>query len=157
MSLASADLFQAIRLHAPLQDLVIPNINVRNENGQSLLQEAIAARNESAARLLLRQQLDVNSQDDQGATALHYVALYQTPALGQRILQQGGNLALLDQHGNSPLWTAVFNARGQYDVVDLFLQYQADPQSVNRYGKTPADFATQIQDPYLMRVLQPRA
>src|SRR5438309_11499733 len=42
-----------------------------------------------------------------------------------------------DAHGNTPLWTAVFNSRGDGDVIRLLRSHGADSRHVNAAGRTP--------------------
>ena len=56
------------------------------------------------------------------------------------LLQKGSDPNVQDIHGNTPLWTAIFNAKLPTDeqgVVKLLLKHGADPDHVNKYGKTP--------------------
>jgi ankyrin repeat protein len=95
----------------------------------------------------------VQQADYQGATALHFAANYRLADVTARILEHHGNPNAKDEHGNTPLWTAVFSARGEYQVVQLLIDAGADPTTKNRYGKSPLDFARQIKDEDLQRVL----
>ena len=56
---------------------------------------------------------------------------------------------MLDTHGNNPLWTAVFNARGEYRIIDLIVNAKGDFNSENQYGKTPLSFAKQINGEFI--------
>jgi ankyrin repeat protein len=61
---------------------------------------------------------------------------------------------LRDEHGNTPLWTAVFNAKGDYVIVEQLIQASANPNSQNRHGRSPLDFARQIKDRDLISILE---
>ncbi|RYY13195.1 MAG: ankyrin repeat domain-containing protein, partial [Chitinophagaceae bacterium] len=56
-------------------------------------------------------------------------------------------------YGNTPLWIAVFNSKGKYEMVDLLLSYHANPHSLNDAGNTPLKFATTIDDKILIKKL----
>ena len=56
--------------------------------------------------------------------------------------------------GNTPLWTAVFNANGNYELVELLLKHGANPNSVNNADNTPLKFAETIQDEELIKKLK---
>jgi ankyrin repeat protein len=151
------DLFQQIRLGVALEDIdegtllrQLPNLN---EYGQTLLHEAISHAQPDYALFLLDKGIDVQQADYQGATALHFAAFYRMAAVADRILTQHGNPNAADEHGNTPLWVAVLNARGEYSMVQRLLNAGADPALKNRYGKSPWDFACQIKDEALQRLL----
>jgi uncharacterized protein len=151
------EIFQAIRLgdrgayHTALQRL---NINIQDEDGQSLLHEAIACNNLDFGLDLIKRGINVNLADDNAQTALHFAALYNSFQLASAILKNGGNLNLTDVHGNNPLWTAVFNCKGKhYDMVQLFMENGGDPLTKNKHGRSPLDFANQVKDQKLINIL----
>lgn len=74
--------------------------------------------------------------------------------IAAKIIENGGKLEKKDCYGNTPLWYAVFNARGKYELIELFLQSGANSASKNNIGKSPLDFALQINDERLQRILQ---
>lgn len=154
----SIDLFQAVRNKE--QDVLVSalndsNINEKNESGETLLHEAVAFANAPAVELLLSNGIDVNQRAKNGQTALHYIALRKNVAHAEAVLKAGGDLQVEDIHGNQPLWTAVFNARGDYSMVRLFLKYGGLAQHKNKHGKSPLDFARQITDSSLVAMLEP--
>lgn len=130
------------------------SINVLNKDRQNLLQEAIAFNADEIAKEIIQRDIDLDSQDKNGQTSLHYVALYGKLNLAKLILEKGATINIFDKYGNNPLWTAVFNARGNYEIIKIFLKYGADPLSRNGSGKSPLDFAMQINDNELINLLQ---
>ncbi len=128
-------------------------LDTTNEFGQSLLHEAIAYRRPRLARLLVERGIDVNHQDHNGQTPLHFLASHPDLDLASRVLAAGGDPNRLDRHGNGALWAAVFSARGEYGFVELLLRHGADPRLRNRAGRSPLDFATQIGDKALVNLL----
>lgn len=151
------DLFQLIRLGVALDDLdertLLLHLQDLNEYGQTLLHEAISHHQGDYALFLLEKGINVEQADYQGATALHFAAYYRLADVTARILEHHGNPNAADEHGNTPLWTAVFSARGDYRVVQLLVDAGAGPTTKNRYDKSPMDFARQIKDEALQRVL----
>jgi ankyrin repeat protein len=157
--LDETDLFQLIRAGDKvklLDALDRADVNQVNEFGQSLLHEAIASGSTAIGFEMIRRKIDVNTQDSKGQTPLHYAALYGALELAKEILRNGCDLKILDIHGNSPLWTATFNARGNYGMVELLLEYGADPNHRNRHGRSPLDLARQINDHALILLLEGR-
>jgi len=125
-----------------------------NEYGQSLLHEAVAFRQAEIALDLVLRGIDVNIVDYRRQSALHFLGFHQNAAIAERVLGAGGDVSARDTYGNTPLWYAVFNARGNYDYVKLLLAHGADATSKNAAGRSPMDFAVQIGDEALMGLLR---
>jgi uncharacterized protein len=150
------DIFQSIRTKNNEDFLSIINnidINILNEYKQNLLQESISYDNLLTAKFLIENGIDLNNQDSDGKTSLHYCASFNNYSIAEKILEAKGNINLCDNFGNNPLWVAVFNARGEYELVKLFLQYDADVNNKNKSNKSPLDFAIQISDEDLVTIL----
>jgi len=156
-NLIMKDIFQAIRIKDNNDFMSIINdfdINVLNEYNQNLLQESISSNNLSAASFLIENGIELNHQDSDGKTSLHYCASFNNYSIAEKILDKGGNINICDNFGNNPLWVAVFNARGEYELVKLFLKYNADANNKNKSNKSPLDFAIQISDEDLIDMLK---
>jgi len=150
------DMFQVVRNNeADIFFSEVGNFDVSqiNENGQNLLHEAVAYNNVLLGGKLIEMGVDVNGLDSKSQTPLHYAANYNAQALAEVILRHGGNLGIEDCYGNQALWTAVFNARGDYGLVLEFLRYGPDVNHRNKAGRSPLDFARQIGDQALIDIL----
>jgi len=130
------------------------DIDIVNSYDQNLLQEAIAYKREAISYDLINRGINLNHLDEQGRTALHYCAVYHAFDVAKAILDKGCDVNIRDQNGNNALWVAVFNARGVYDIVELFVKHGADITNKNNAGRTPLDFAKQIEDNDLVKTLQ---
>lgn len=147
-------LFRAVRLgQLADESLLARHLNDLNEYGQNLLHEAIAYNQVETAIRLIRKGINLNLGDQDGATPLHFAAAYRLSAVATELLERGANPNVVDKHGNSPLWTAAFNARGNYALVELLKKFGAVATVRNQYGKTPIDFAKQIDDAFLTKLL----
>lgn len=139
------DVFAAVRTgdRRLLTDAITQGaIGLRDRDQLTLLHQAIACRDEATALWLIDRGVDVNAQDRRGMTALHFAALYNMPVIAEAIMAHGGNVHIVDEHGNQALWTAVMNARaGDTAVVRLLLLHGADPLHENRHGRSPLGFA----------------
>jgi ankyrin repeat protein len=124
------------------------------DNGQTVLQEAIASRRPDLAMWLVGRGIDLENRDRSGYTALHYALEYQFYPLAELMILAGADVGTPNKHGNAALWTAVMNAKGDYALVDLLLARGADPDARNRVGKSPLDLAITLDDSPLVERLQ---
>lgn len=127
------------------------------EDGRNALHAACITNAIDAADLLIKNGINVNSQDSfTGATPLHYCSVYNYYELAKLILENNGQLAISDNHGNEPLWTAVFNVKGNINklaLVKLFLSYGADRNHKNSANRSPLDFANQVKFSPLLELM----
>lgn len=148
--------FQIVRLndYGSLANLAMAgNLNLVNEDGQSLLHEASAYKSFDCAKILIGAQVNLDFKDTKGQTALHYCAAGGALDIAEIIVDAGADISLSDKFGNEPLWTAVFNARGKYEMVEFFIRAGSDPDHKNNSRKSPIDFARQINDVKMLAVL----
>ncbi|WP_440137020.1 ankyrin repeat domain-containing protein [Hymenobacter mellowenesis] len=86
---------------------------------------------------LLQNGANINHQDRIGYSALHFIAQNKQVKIAAKFLKSGANPNAIDVHGNTPLWTAIFNSKDEKGVVKLLLEYGANPNIVNKHGKSP--------------------
>ncbi|MCP4784400.1 MAG: ankyrin repeat domain-containing protein [Fuerstiella sp.] len=84
---------------------------------------------------------NINHQDRNGYCPLHYVGQEKLAEVAAVLLDAGAETELRDIHGNTPLWTATFNARGDLSVVRLLVAHGASFENKNNAGKTVRDMA----------------
>lgn len=106
--------------------------NAVNENDIAKLAELIAAGK------------DINAQDDNGWTALHFAAQDRNIEMIKLLLKHGADPNLIDIYGNGPLWTATMNAGGSFECVAALLEHNALPDPKNKAGRSPLDMANTI-------------
>lgn len=151
------NIFQAVRLNdsRTYNELIsITELNILNDFKQNLLQEAIASDNTSVGIDLINRGIDVNHQERDGQTSLHFCGLYKNSVIAEAILLKGGKPNIKDIYGNNALWTSVFNARGDFRVVKALVDFGADIESKNNSNRSPLDFAKQINSKSLLDILQ---
>ena len=144
--------------------------NAHDESGQSAIGLAVREKSDRVVDVLLKHpQLDINSRNNVGETALMLVALQGRLELAQRLIQQGASVkqsgwnplhyaatgpepkivALLLQRGapieaRSPNGTTALMMAAGYgseESVTLLLAQQADATTRNERGLNAADFA----------------
>lgn len=152
------DIFQLVRFDQldKLKEIINEqNINSYiNEYKQNLVHEAIVNESLDILKYLLKCKIDINQQDEEGKTPLHYCGLYNNYDSTKLLLSESSiDVNKKDIHGNNPMWTAVFNARGYYDIVKLLKQHNADFNSKNNSNRSALDFAKQIEDDELIEIL----
>lgn len=141
-----------------LKRLLNSHVNINQlEYGRSALQAACISNSIQAAELLIDKGINVNLRDlNTGATALHYCGLYNCYVIAEHVIGRNGKLDIIDNYGNQPLWTAVFNVKGKLErlqLVELFLKNRANKNHKNNAGRSPLDFANQVKYEPLLKLL----
>jgi ankyrin repeat protein len=90
---------------------------------------------------LLDRGANVDHQDRNGYCALHYVAQEKLGSIAEMLLNAGASTEVRDVYGNTPLWTAAFNARGDLSVVKTLVDHGASFDNRNNAGKTIREMA----------------
>jgi ankyrin repeat protein len=93
---------------------------------------------------LLDNQADVNHQDRNGYSALHFAAQEKNEVVVKILLEAGAQIDIMDIYGNTPLWTAIFSAKGNNKLVKLCIQAGANLDSLNNYQRTTRQLAETI-------------
>src|SRR5438552_17557083 len=99
------------------------------------LVEAIKHRDSEAVAALLKQPLDVNVAQPDGATALHWAAHWDDVATAERLLRAGAHVNAVNDYGVTPLSLACTN--GSSAMVDVLLKAHANPNAARKTGETP--------------------
>jgi ankyrin repeat protein len=82
---------------------------------------------------------DVNMQDAEGRTPLHFAAAHSHTKILQALLDAGADHAKADSKSNTALHYAT--GYGRVDAVSILLDAGADIKSKNVTDKTPLDVA----------------
>lgn len=114
--------------------------------GRTPLHYAVAEGNEQDVSRLLNEGVDVNARDDNGWSPLHFAAQANSAALASRLLSAGAEVDALDANGNSPLSSAVFNSRGDGELIAVLRLAGANPHVENEYGVSPISLARTISN-----------
>jgi ankyrin repeat protein len=113
-------------------------VDAADEYKRSALVWASFEGNAEFVKKMVQQGADLNHQDAAGLSSLHAAAQNGRIEVAEILLQHGANINIKDEHGNIPLWTALFSyADDKEKMVKLLLKKGADPDLVNNYGRTP--------------------
>ena len=115
--------------------LWIAAITVSHTAGVDLrLIEAVKGRNLDAVRTLLKERIDVNARQGDGATALHWAVHLDDGSAVDLLLRSGANADAADDTGVTPLYLACLNRRGP--LVDRLLEARANANAATMSGET---------------------
>ncbi len=93
---------------------------------------------------LIENRANINHQDTNGYTALHFAGQEKHFECAKLLVDKGANLELQDFHGNTPLWTAIFNSKGDTRLVKYYVQKGANLDHINKHQRTPRQLAETI-------------
>src|SRR5687768_14827306 len=117
-----------------------------DREGRSPLHYAALNDDAQEARRLLGERADPNIADRAGFTPLHFAAQEGSVAVARLLLDNGADVDAVNVNGNTALFVAVFNSRGQGDLIALLRERGADPFAQNRSGQTPVGLARLISN-----------
>ena len=130
-------------------------VNILDGEARTPLINAVSRGKAEVISWLLENGAEIDQQDRDGWSALHYAVSGKHVDFAANLLQRGANVGLKDVYGNTPLWTATFNARDKnYALVKLLVNGGADPTSKNNVDKTPFDVAEHWADNELISILK---
>jgi ankyrin repeat protein len=87
---------------------------------------------------------NLNHQDRNGYCALHFAGQQRNLESAILLLDKGANINLTDIHGNPPIWTAIFNAHGDFRLVKLYASKGANLDNENKSKMTSRKLAETI-------------
>lgn len=102
--------------------------------GDSRLIDAVKSRNIEAVRSLLKQRVDVNARQGDGATALHWAVHHLDDSVVDLLLRAGAKPDLADDTGATPLYLACLNRSA--GTIERLLQARANPNATLVTGET---------------------
>ena len=102
--------------------------------GDLRLIQAVKAQDEAGVRALLKQRVDVNAQQGDGATALHWAANMDNLAIADVLIRAGARVDAANDLGSTPLHLACTN--GSAPMVDRLLEAKANANAKLLNGET---------------------
>jgi ankyrin repeat protein len=102
--------------------------------GDPRIIETVKSGNVDAVRALLKERVDVNARQGDGATALHWAVHRNDEGMVDLLLRAGAKPDLADDTGATPLYLACVNRSGP--MVERLLQARANPNAALVSGET---------------------
>ncbi|MBM63884.1 MAG: hypothetical protein CL484_13135 [Acidobacteria bacterium] len=115
-----------------------------------LVEAAKAQQWDTVGRLLVAK-VDVTTSQPDGATALHWAAYWNEPAIVEGLLESGAQVDAENDYGATPLWTACANRNS--GIVRQLLLAGADANLGLRSGETVLMRCAQTGDPLAVEAL----
>ena len=146
------DIWKLSTLHKgffPYTKLLCCGVNVdsygRNKLHNLIINSPIAE-HPAGIKELVDKGINVNAQDINGWSALHFAVQEQSYTAVKALLENGADTDLLESNGNSALHKAVFYSNNNNDIISLLLVYGANPDTVNSHGVTPRSLAQVVEN-----------
>jgi uncharacterized protein len=104
-----------------------------------------AVENDSVAvRRHLEDGADPNAEDAHRFRPLHLAAQQNSAEAALALLEAGAEVDAVNRYGNTALFIAVFNSRGDGRMIRLLRDHGASPFVTNSHGQTPVGLARLI-------------
>ena len=114
-------------------------INSVDRDGRTLLMTAVTERKNEIVKLIIEAGGDVNAQDYQGLSALHFAAFCDNDTAARMLLDAGADINGKDEQGNTPMWRLVMKNGKNSKCYNVFLEKGADVDEKNNHGVSAAD------------------
>ena len=110
------------------------SIPVAGLAGEPSFPNAAESRDTQLVKRLFKNGADVNAEQVDGMTALHWAAYHDNAALGGRLLKKGANASVKNRYGITPLHLACLNGNAQ--LIGTLIEHGADPDDSINGGET---------------------
>ena len=120
------------------------NVDGKDKYGRTIIYDAITKGFQDIVLELCLAHTDINNQDKKGKTPLHFVSIYNQFEIAKILIQFGADVNLKDENGNSPIFDAIFNSKGNPEIIILLKENNADYLTPNNYGISPKELADSI-------------
>jgi ankyrin repeat protein len=117
------------------------DVDVPDGEASTPLIWAAANNRQDLLHWLIAKGANVNHQTRYGYCGLHFAGQNKLAEIASILLGAGAETELRDVYGNTPLWTAGFNARGDFTVFLALLKQGASLENRNNAGRTVRDLA----------------
>jgi ankyrin repeat protein len=113
--------------------------------------DAVKSQDRAAVASLLRQKVNVNEPEADGATALHWAVYRDDVELSRQLLQAGANVRAANDLGVTPIVMAAMNANAS--ITEMLLAAGADANSALESGETALMLASRAGNVEVVKAL----
>jgi ankyrin repeat protein len=113
--------------------------------------KAVRSKDAPTVRALIKQRVDVNAPQGDGATALHWAAHVDDLAVADLLIRAGARAAVANENGFTPLHLACTNRSAP--MVDRLLSAGADPNAASINGETVLMTCARSGEPQAVKAL----
>lgn len=141
-------------IEAYMQLIERTDLEIKDEDGASLLRIAVASGAEEIALDLVSRGIEIDQPNRKGTTELQNAFMQGFWELGRRLIERGASLEHFDWYGNNALWYASTHPRPDYELVRLLVEKGSDVSTKNRAGRSPLDAAKERGDSRMVEMLE---
>ena len=127
------------------------SVTVMGLAGEPSLPDAAEAQDTALIKRLFKNGADVNAEQVDGMTALHWAVYHDDAALGGRLLKKGASASAKNRYGITPLHLACLNGNAVF--IEALLRHGADPNASINGGETALMTAARTGRPEAVEVL----
>jgi len=127
------------------------SVTVMGLAGEPSLPDAAEAQDTALIKRLFKNGADVNAEQVDGMTALHWAAYHDDAALGGRLLKNGASASAKNRYGITPLHLACLNGNAVF--IEALLRHGADHNASINGGETVLMTAARTGRPEAVEVL----
>ncbi|MBV8389978.1 MAG: ankyrin repeat domain-containing protein [Mucilaginibacter sp.] len=119
-------------------------IDSLDKDGRSAVFHAVLIGSVDIIKDLFEADPNLNLKDNKGWTPLHYAAQNYLINIAELLIDNGADIEIKDDYGNTPLWRATFSSQGKGEMIKLLLHRGANPNTANDSGVSPYELANTI-------------
>jgi ankyrin repeat protein len=140
-------------------NLQVDNLNEEqlqsvSQFGDSLLIEAITARNDSLAIALIKKGVNLNFVNKKNKTALSIAAEYQNFNVAKALVDAGADVNIPDKFGNNALWVSMASTKSDCELFSYILSHGGNPLAKNKMGLSCVGIAKKNNRKLFLEILK---